>query len=817
MSQADNINDSTTSNLSHWWSRTSSLPFISFIYLALPYLIFFGGWFTSAWAFLFSFIIIIGLLFVWFDDHLHFHFQQRWGNVYQGNRVGAALTILLVLGVLAVSGIGGIGFQEPDWSKHNLILGDLVARDWPVKYSYFGKPIALVYYIAYYLPSALIGRWSNLQIANLALICWSAIGLVLTLCWFQLLVNRRAWWIPLFFFGFSGLDLLGWSLVTFVPAEFLPQAHWPSEWLSWRRWDSYITRWHYTAHLVSIFWVPNQALAGWCATGLFLFTSLVVDSRRYTIFICALLLFWSPFAVIGLVGLLLIDFLYKDTTLFLKCKKYLSIPNICGFFIFGLMAVFYGTKLESIVPTLDIPIRRGILFGEAKNWVDGFKWFHLLIISYLLEFGLYAIFVRLSGTMLSQKTAWLFRGTIVLLCLTPLYVYGEFNDLAMRASIPALFFLSVVVARGLYDARTRRWVQRTMIVVVLIAALNPLHQVVFHIHNIVENQSIIHFHLGNQPDIVSTYAGKMQLLSQYVSSLDTPFFKIFARQVGPHSDYVEENEPSWQVGQSLILVNPIINDRQISADKQGALLSKFQVARKIESDYSLATRAVGADGEVIWHHEKWPMNRATSTLGPSLNEVWYDQRDIAIPLETPDGFYRVELYLAEGQEKLPIYTLPDGHFLGDVLVFDYLIIGQPDLTVSRTISSAYFGNEIALIGTDLPIETTSSSGTTIPVYVVWKALSRPLANYVSFVHLINSDGQLVAQHDKQPLDGHLPTSLWQSGLSVPDHFNIVLPDLLEPGEYTLHTGLYNPHIGKRLLMIETDASTYTLGKFIVIE
>ncbi len=54
-----------------------------------------------------------------------------------------------------LSGIGGIGFQHYDWNKHNAILSDLVRESWPVGYTYYGRPVALVYYIAYYLPAAL--------------------------------------------------------------------------------------------------------------------------------------------------------------------------------------------------------------------------------------------------------------------------------------------------------------------------------------------------------------------------------------------------------------------------------------------------------------------------------------------------------------------------------------------------------------------------------------------------------------------------------------------------------------------------------------
>jgi hypothetical protein len=54
------------------------------------------------------------------------------------------------LTLIALSGIGGFGYQHYDWDKHNAVLSDLVHESWPVGYTDYGHPVALVYYIAYY-------------------------------------------------------------------------------------------------------------------------------------------------------------------------------------------------------------------------------------------------------------------------------------------------------------------------------------------------------------------------------------------------------------------------------------------------------------------------------------------------------------------------------------------------------------------------------------------------------------------------------------------------------------------------------------------
>jgi hypothetical protein len=72
--------------------------------------------------------------------------------------------------------------------------------------------------------------------------------------------------------------------------------------------------------------------------------------------------------------------------------------------------------------------------------------------------------------------------------------------------------------------------------------------------------------------------------------------------------------------------------------------------------------------------------------------------------------------------------------------------------------------------------------------------------------LLDPDGRLVAQHDKQPLDGFYPTSRWLSNQPVVDEFVLQPPAGLPPGRYTLYTGLYDLASGQRLLA-ETDQTT----------
>jgi hypothetical protein len=70
--------------------------------------------------------------------------------------------------------------------------------------------------------------------------------------------------------------------------------------------------------------------------------------------------------------------------------------------------------------------------------------------------------------------------------------------------------------------------------------------------------------------------------------------------------------------------------------------------------------------------------------------------------------------------------------------------------------------------------------------------------YTVFAHLLDKDGQLVAQQDSEPVGGSRPTTSWSLGEVIVDHLGILIPPDLNGGEYQLVVGMYRPDTGERL-------------------
>ncbi len=98
--------------------------------------------------------------------------------------------------------------------------------------------------------------------------------------------------------------------------------------------------------------------------------------------------------------------------------------------------------------------------------------------------------------------------------------------------------------------------------------------------------------------------------------------------------------------------------------------------------------------------------------------------------------------------------------------------------------------------------TKLNPGETLNVTLYWQGERRPDLQYTVFVHLIDSENQLQAQHDGMPAGGSLPTSCWLAGEIIQDPHPLTLPESLRQGEYRIQIGLYYWPTMDRLSILE---------------
>jgi hypothetical protein len=99
-------------------------------------------------------------------------------------------------------------------------------------------------------------------------------------------------------------------------------------------------------------------------------------------------------------------------------------------------------------------------------------------------------------------------------------------------------------------------------------------------------------------------------------------------------------------------------------------------------------------------------------------------------------------------------------------------------------------NGVRLDGYQLP-SGPLKPGDTLPITLLWRAEASPGAvPWKVFTHLLDAQQHVVAQRDSEPVEGLQPTTTWQPGQLIEDHYGIAVPSDLAAGSYRLEVGMY---------------------------
>lgn len=346
----------------------------------------------------------------------------------------------------AVSGVGHFFYANTDWIIRDAVLHDLATNGWPPSYTNEdGASLILRAPVGYYLPSAVAGRLWGPDAANIGLYAWTATGFGLFLAsacrMFETRTQRITCLLLMLLFG--GMDTIGYAWRAGHPPALGEGVEW---WLQ-------IIQYPSNAYLMA--WVPNHALPAWLGLMLILRFWRLPTLAKITPLLSAAVPLWSPLAAAGLFPFFLFALAWH------RDFKILFSPRTClPFFLPALaMASYMAMDAGTIL--------HGWLIGHFATTGEFIR-FYLLFC--LLEFGVLALVL----TRLVQFTPPL-RIAVGMLCLLPLYVYGPYNDMAMRSSIPALTVLALACVEPLAAQRRSAW-QILLLTVLAIGMLGSLQE-----------------------------------------------------------------------------------------------------------------------------------------------------------------------------------------------------------------------------------------------------------------------------------------------------------------------------------------------------
>lgn len=418
------------------------------LYLSLPNFIFFFSWVTPLPG------LACGAALAYLLTRMGcWNVPPRLGN--------HAVTGVFVLLAMAVvwsycGGAGHFSYANRDWIVRDAVYGDLIWGQWPVSYgTRDGYPLLLRSAIGYFLPAALVTKALGLQIADLVLFAWTAIGTFLFLALLPI-----GHWKPLttLILGtivilFSGMDALGIIITTGLPPIF-PL---PFEW-----WTSFT----YSSLTAQLFWAPNHAIPIWIATALFCRHWRHGSFPNLAPALFASLPLWSPFALLGQLPFACLALVHHKRAI----ARWLW-PQWTAAALSLVLIVFWADFLSLDIGGIAAGVNEP--FKTASTDLNPLGDYPIFV---LMEFGILALALRPHVT--DHRSEFL-MAVVVLLAL-PFFRFGPSNDLLLRCSTPALIvllWLTLQVFIAWTDAPSRHSFPVLITVILALGAATPVSEI----------------------------------------------------------------------------------------------------------------------------------------------------------------------------------------------------------------------------------------------------------------------------------------------------------------------------------------------------
>lgn len=433
---------------SHSEAPVDLLAAAALIYLAIPNVVFLGGW-LQPWAALFFLVPLFLLVHLALRDNPITHYPYSRGTTLVVVTIAAGWSIL--------GGAGHFFNANPDWVVRDAVYGDLIQFGWPPAYDMRdGHPTVLRSAIGFFLPTAALAKALGLWVADVALYLWTALGVALFLL---LLPLQRRLGVALILsllvvIFFSGMDFLGVLLMT---------GDWPLFPLR-LEWWTYLS---YSSFTGALYWGPNHCIPLLITTALFYRHWKSPAFLRYMTAAVPLTFIWTPFVAIGMLPYLAFAGLAGWR------RNAFQRPPVVQLLCAAVLGLFLLRYLS--LAAEQIPIASNVaLAKESRRYYAFWESFSAFA---LFEFGILALAVW----RLVRHSYGLFWLSVAILAALPFLSFGPSNDSLLRLSAPPLAFLAILTFRSLVFALDNPPFRNLahvvpVLVILLIGALTPFNE-----------------------------------------------------------------------------------------------------------------------------------------------------------------------------------------------------------------------------------------------------------------------------------------------------------------------------------------------------
>ncbi|MFC5461330.1 hypothetical protein [Massilia niabensis] len=328
-----------------------------------------------------------------------------------------------------------------DWYKHYALFNELIDQAWPAAVPNGGELSTLRYSLSYYALPAIVAKFAGHAWLGPANFVWTTLGLYLALviafhAQAQSVVSRFQ--LCAVFLLFSGADIVGRYVtghVHPVPMHF--------EW--------WATFGQLSSSTTSLFWTPQHAISAWLGT--FLILRFPQRALQCGGVLVAAIAVWSPFSAIGIVPVFIWAIFKNGWRHIFTWMNLLIAPVLLG------VAGYFLTRGSAGIPA-------GFIW-TAVGFSPGI-WVVFLVLEFAAVAGALYLVERRNVALIIASAGFL--------ALLSLFSLGAYNDLLMRASLPALAILAALSAMAVACAPSTA--RKTPLVICLVLGLvTPLGEI----------------------------------------------------------------------------------------------------------------------------------------------------------------------------------------------------------------------------------------------------------------------------------------------------------------------------------------------------
>ncbi len=255
-------------------------------------------------------------------------------------------------------------------------------------------------------------------------------------------------------------------------------------------------------------------------------------------------------------------------------------------------------------------------------------------------------------------------------------------------------------------------------------------------------------------------------------------YKIFLSLYSPHDKASLSVITKSGTAAYVILDQVPISNLQSPISKLVKPLVTLNFLNLIKLDAPPATLRQGEPLPFTIHWQA-PQELSNAVIRIKLNDRDLETRTVA---RLAAGEMLIDRYAPRIPRDLAagVYQVTVNDFLiGTVTVKE--VERQMTAPAAAVRTNTVISDQFELVGYDLKNDS---------ITLHWRALKETDADYTLFVHLLDANGQIVAQNDSQPRNGSYPTSMWVKGEYVSDTIALAASagKMIEVGWYVPETG-----------------------------